>query len=419
MISRRLLLGIALGAGCCTGHALRTCFAQDDQTPPAASAAVPAAPAAAAVPSVALPPPISDTLKHSTSVAPKDPTLTAAIGAVAQAMADGSNPAGQSAARDWLVQNLVDSEGGLASQAYQYQYAAIIDEQLRRVIDHPVKGVPVLRLKIEAGLAAQEITQRTQNYALSQLVVTLAKDKSSPVALVGIQAAGQIIPILLTNPRANNYTVSLCDQIISDVKTFSDGPLAPIISNDGYVAIYGASFGHNVPLSQIVQVIIPALLDLEDARAAIYTKMKPANPLADADGLVTLLSLNFWSNNDPGALVFSPKMQVRVLQTVSNLTALTAHWAEATPLGPDRTELINALKKIGATLMTFSNPNNGAVPDQSLNNAASALGQLGPATLAEEITTAEFNLRAQLKTFAQSRDPNAVIAEPPQVASAP
>jgi len=319
----------------------------------------------------AQPPPISDSVKQANAISQsQSDDIDQAIAAVTKDLADGSNPTSQSADRDWLIDQ-VNSASGASSAAYLQTYAKSVNDHLLAMVTAPDCN---FRAALEGGLAAAKIAVASQDTELLPLASALLKSKTPAIVFVGMKVVHGLVPAILNKPVLAQADTNLLNEILTTVADNPDMPLGGAIVGQAYQAMTDAVFSdnHGAP-AQIIQVLVPLVMKLEQQRIALYQTTTPANPYADSNGLVILTSPNVWPQLQPEA----QRDAMTIAADLIEATSKRAITARATP-GQDATPLILQLRTDGIAFRIFSDPNNTTVSDPQLYAASQQLAQLSP-----------------------------------------
>jgi hypothetical protein len=363
----------------------------DTAAPDAAPAsAAPSAPASA--PPAAPLPQIPDSIKQSAIGNAEQQSIDAAVAQAAANLANGADPAGQSAARLWFAQGAVDSNGNPGSADFQQYYAQSVNNHLLAVVSAPGAN---FRAKVEAGLASQYVAQRTSSTATTPLAIKLLQDPLPGVKLIGMKAAAGLIAVMFNQSALDAQDQKLLDQVVDTAIHNPDPPLGGPITEEAYNALETPVFhavGSNAN-QLLVKYLAPTVLKLQEQRIQLYKAGTPESPQADSTGVVILLSRDIWGGLDKG-------QQQQVLQNVAELIGLTSDWAQKAKADNDQAAtlaLLAALQTDGRELRLFSDPARGVLEDQALSNSVAHLASLGSGSGTEAIETASSETVAGLK----------------------
>jgi hypothetical protein len=339
------------------------------------------------------PPPISDSDKQAASLSQSQVSeIDQAVAAVAKDLSDGSNPTSQSADRQWLIDQL-SSATGASSPVYLQAYAKSVNDHLLDMVNAPHCD---FRAALEGGMAAARIAVVSQDTELLPLATALMKSKTPAIVYIGMKVAHGLVPAILNKPALAQADTDLLNQILATVAANPDKPLGGAIAGQAYLAMTDATFGNNPGAqAQIVQVLVPLVMKLEQQRIGLYATTSPANPAVDSSGLVILISPNVWPQ--------LPAAQTRDTMTLAaNLIDATGKQAVAARAAPgqDAIPLIRQLRTDGNAFKIFCDPNQGIVNNNpQLFAAAQQLAQLGIGSSANSIGAAVADMIAAINAY--------------------
>jgi hypothetical protein len=327
--------------------------------------------------------------------------IDSAVAAVAKTIADGSDPTAQSAGRVWLVNGSFDATGNAGSAVYLHAYAQSVNNNLLAMVSAGAN----FRAKLQAGLAAQQIAEAAKGTELVPLATALLRDPAAAVGLVGMKAAGALMPAILNENQLSPDENKLLDQMLATIAAHPRPPLGGLIVEEAYNALQQPVFGQgNALAKQITPVLVPMVFKLAEQRLAAYQTAPPDNPQADSTGLVILFSRDVWLGGD-GISGLTADQQLETLRLAVEYIGATAKWAQTARTSGtiDNVPFIDALQTDGKELVLFSDPNTGVVPDQTLSTAATDLSRLGSGSGATTIAKASSDVTAALQNFTRSK----------------
>jgi len=348
---------------------------------------------AAPTPAAAPVPQISDAVKQSATLDQDDiKEIQSKVALIVQSLADGSHPNVQSADRVWLIAALSDSNGNPAGSDYLQQYATIFNQQMLAMVSAPNAN---FRAKIQAGLAAGAVAAKTGSSAVAPLAVKLLQDPSASVTLMGMKAAGGMVPGIFSGSSISPIESKLLDEIVGTVIRNPNPPLGGPIAEQAYLSlrqpVFAAINGSPSPL--VDKVLVPLVLKLVEQRIALYKAGKlPESPQADSTGVVILLSPNVWQG-------LTRDQQHEALGAAADLISYSAQARDDQANDAASTSLVQALKTDGQELRLFSDPGRGPAPDQALSDGVAHLGSLGLGSGAEAIDKASTEAVNAIKDY--------------------
>jgi len=197
------------------------------------------------------------------------------VDAVVKSLADGSNPAMQSADRLWLISGATDAGGKPASDGYLVVYAKSVNSHLVTLISDKNAN---FRAKIEAGIAAARIAAVAHNTELAPVATTLMGDTTSQaLALVGMRVAQAMVPTIMSGPQPGKTEAELLGQMLDTVHANTKPPEGGEIANGAYQALSDSVFKQpRATPANISQFLVLMVVNLEKERLEQYTAQSKA-----------------------------------------------------------------------------------------------------------------------------------------------
>jgi hypothetical protein len=334
-------------------------------TPPPAAAA-PAAPAPVASP----PAPVTIPQEAYATV------NVAAINAfvtpnVANLLNDG-DPAGQTKSRDALAQ-AVNFQGQPASPTFLLEYARAINNAFLPKLDAKAKAS--IRQRLNMGIVTARVATVAQNAGLQLTTVRLLEDAAEPVVLWGLKASTPQVPLVVTPKLPGNRMPPLVAAIVPAVVRHPSGPVV----EEAYAALGGTND---------LQVI-GELMKLWGMRLQQYQEKVPDDPAVDGKPVFSLTRAETWK-----ALTAEKGLQTKVMQNISDTTAVAAQWADQTQPGDKRDQLVKLVQQCAQGVQVIGiNTNDTKLRDaandavrldvKSLQNDRKVLPAVQPALVGE------------------------------------
>jgi hypothetical protein len=352
-------------------------------------------------PAADLPPAIPNALKQATNLTlAQHQQIDAAVAGIAKTLADPPDPTVQSVDRKWLADQVLDAAGAAASADFLHAYAKSVNDHLLPIASAPSAN---FRAKLEAGLAAAKITHSAGSADLAPLATALLRDPSPAIALAGMKAAAELIPVVISHPIGAPET-QLLNQVVATIGANPAPPLGGPIVDTAYHALFQPILAKNAGNARnIANVLVPLLLTLEHQRLALFKgTTPPESPQSDSTGLFIFFDRDVWLGGG-GIPQMSSSTRKEVLNLTADLIELSAKWAK-TPgaTKADFSPFLDGLKTDGSELKIFANPNNGVLQDPDLIAAALKLAAVYPQVGPSSIGTSADDTAAVLQRLATS-----------------
>jgi hypothetical protein len=334
------------------------------------------------------------------------------VAAIANEMASTTDPVIQTNDQKWFDKPMA---AGTATQQFLDAYAKSVNDHLLALVKAPTSK---FRAKLEAGMAAAQVAQDARDIQLLPTVAALMDDPSTAVALVGLKAAGNIMPYVLAQAPAQAQ--ALLNEVVKTVQTHPDPPLGGAIVDEAYTGLLQPLVFGGGPVkagpAQVEQFVVPTVFSLEKIRLDIYKNQIPANPFADTVGVVILLTPSVFTNANGGGL--TPKEQIAALQMTSDLTSVLTQWAALVrgnqAMAGQSEPLIGAVREIGHAIDLFSDTNDGIAADPGINAAAQIMKNVGAGTGPNAIRSAGTGMTTATTQYVQ-HSLNGSIDAPPTI----
>lgn len=321
--------------------------------PPAGGAAAPAA-KPAAPPS----PPAPVTIPPAVYTSPTPAPISAFITPNVANLMNDADPVGQAKSRDNLTAAVFTS-GAPASPAFLLAYAQALDAAVAPNLA-PAKKT-TLRQRLNLAIVVAKVATTAQNGALAPSTTLLLNDPAEPVVLWGLKAATPQVRQVLTVKIGKK----LPPMVAAIVPAALKHPSGPIIE-EAYTALWSTD-----------QDVIAELMQLWGFRLAQYQQQAPDElfyPVADGKPVFWLTTAGIWKT-------LAPPMQVKVMQNICDQASVAAQWADQTPPGDKRDQLIRVVQQCaGGASVVGTNIGNQALVTAAAQAAHIRVEQLPPNT---------------------------------------
>jgi len=292
-----------------------------------------------------------------------------------------SSPDQLKGARSWLVARSEDANTQADPTAYKAAYSAALSDTLLSQL--PSANAPA---RLNLALVVDSVADRTHSHQLAPAITALLGDQSDAVVLVGVEAAGDIIPDALSNDAASTNTAALMKALVSAVANHSTPPLGgwiakqaiddldPIVDQTGQL---GSLAGNALSL------LADTMMDLEQTRIDLYKDAIPESPRADDGSSLLLLENKYYSQ-------LTPKEQTRAIQEASDLIGCIGGRIGSGGIN-ENIDMVNALKREASQLGTLAQA--AGFSNSSLTQAVSGIQVLNgtsPATAVQSACQAIF-----------------------------
>lgn len=329
LMNRFACLAVGLVAlGTSFGTFEQAAVAQPTSTPPS-NGSTSGAPAASAVP--AAPMPVASSVRSSDKPEEARAQIDAYIAGHLARLLSGDARAVRDS-REALVGEVLPPPPTVTS-AYKDVYA---ESLAKAVAGHLKEANPQTRLQIAiiVGRAAQSV----DNDKLKGAVEALIADPNLGVELWGLKAARGIIAQQVLTPAVLQNSTTLTAVVNAAMKNPADGNIA----REAYEALQISRADQVVKLKGAIPVLAPRVLDLLDARSALYAKGIPEQADADREA-GTFFALHAF----PG---LTQEQKVKVVQDLCDQLLLTAQYSVNTPSGPQQKAITDLTRSAGGSL---------------------------------------------------------------------
>jgi len=257
-----------------------------------------------------------------------------------------NNPADQQAGRDQIINT---AKNQTASDSFLDTLASTLNDELMAQ-----KGNGDLRCRLNIAITVANVAARASarvpNTKLAPITEVLLKDKSQPVCLWGIKAAGAIIPSMLINGQSPKTMAQL---VIDATKEHSDCVECGAVIEEAYNALtLGSGTTPKTITAAGLRNLIPYTLQLMALRVSQYQSSQagnsnspppPPNPIADSIASNFLVKSTTWAAMDP----------VQQSNALKLMTDLVEQLAKQLPQSPAKDETAQSIKWIGAAFQVI------------------------------------------------------------------
>lgn len=254
----------------------------------------------------------------------------------------------QQQAREALIAEVYQSTAPNAlrlGRGFLDAYAEVLNSALLPMVK---SQSPQQRLNV--AIVVAKVAQRSNNFRLMPVTVELLKDPNEAIVLWGVRAAGHIFPSLFANNVAATNN-PLMPAFMDAVKKYVRSPAvmatayeALTVRDRGDTAVQPANW------DAVVSPLAAAMLEVVEARLALYREGIPPAPATERDATFFLTLDKVWNAKHPNASAY----QLRTVQAISDLIGF-ARQRLATASPTERIELVQHLiPKAAAALWVVS-----------------------------------------------------------------
>lgn len=282
---------------------------------------------------------IPPAVKSAAAITQPDQTAIKQFVQAQVAKLTAKDPTRQAEGRDALCNAL--SGDPVPSAAFNDAYAQAVSDGLM-----PLMNDPSIRVRLNAGIIAARVADRTNTIRLKDLAVKLVADKADPVALWGVKAHKALILVQLRiQPKAD-------DPLIKGLVPSLKGRLVAEISQSAYDALGLDIVQQRKKLTpEMIKAVIPAMQDLLAARIALYQTGMPDVPIVDTLGTTFLVDRDVWNAQ-------LPEQRTRSVQLIVDLLAMGGARAASLEKGDHKDEILKALQYVASAVRVIADTNN-------------------------------------------------------------
>jgi hypothetical protein len=252
--------------------------------------------------------------------------------------------------------------GSPAPPTFQLPYAQALNAALVAQLG-PAKKAS-LRKRLNAAIVAAKVSAVGQTAGLQQVTILLMSDPAEPVLMWALKAAQPQVPQVLA-VKVGNAAPALVAAIAPAVFKHPSGP----IFEEAYKAL-------NVNDAAVKD----ELLKLWGNRLAQYQGKEPPDD-ADVDRfpVSTLTTTEMWKT-----VLTTPMAQADVMQMISDQLAVASQWADATPAGEKKDQLVLLVQRCaGGVYVVGGHQNMTPLRDSATNGS-----QINPKNVPANFKTA-------------------------------
>jgi hypothetical protein len=303
-------------------------------------------------------------------------------------MNDADTPA-QTNARNNLSAATVTS-GAPASPTFLFEYGKALNDAFVPKLEP--KANATLRQRLNIAIVTAKVAYVADNVTLQATTIKLINDPAEPVVLWGLKAAQKQVPLILKvkTPGAKGAPPMLA-AIAPAVFKHPSGP----VFAEAYLA-----------LTAVDPLVYDELIKLWGNRLSQYQgKDAPDDPEVDGRPVFTLSYSEMWKS-----VLNTPAAQTKVMQMISDQTAVAAQWADKTPAGDKHDQLVKLVVQCAAACSVIGkNTKNTA-----LEQAATGPSNLNVATMGAGVNmqTIVNPIVAAIKTAFPGVQPPPVVGQP-------
>ncbi len=278
-----------------------------------------------------------------------------------------NNYADQQVAREQLITMAKRSE---ASDSFLDALASSLNDEL---MSAKAGGKADLRCRLNVAIAvanvAAKASARVPNTQLEPITEELLKDKSQPVVLWAVKAAGAIIPSMLISGQSPKQLAQL---VIDAVRQHSDCLECGAVVEEGYNSLtLNGPNAVRVP-SAGLKNLIPFTIQLLSFRISQYqaaqagnagTPPPPLNPTADSIATNFFVKDATWSAMDDAQRSNTLKLMVDLVEQL----------VKQLPQAPAKDETIETIRRIGGGFSVVGQ----SIRNKPLDDAGAALNKIG------------------------------------------
>jgi hypothetical protein len=253
--------------------------------------------------------------------------------------------------------------GGNATPSFLQAYAASLNANIQ-----PLANAKDLITRLNAAIVVAHVAEKAKNTELAPAAAKFMNDPQDSVALWGVKAAKQIIPVIL---NANGAQDPLTPNLLNAVKkNWFSGAIA-------YEAYDALRLNTNAPGAgpagpgappagpAAIKAAVPPMLALMAFRADLYAKGVPPNPMAETIAFEFLTRSKVWPN-------LTAVQQGQVLQQIANIVSAAGQHANV--VGPEAiAPLATMLQTAGSGIQVIGQ----ATADTATTEAGKPLRNLG------------------------------------------
>ncbi len=246
---------------------------------------------------------------------------------------DDSDPAGQTVARDALTKACYTGNT-IAPPTFLFEYGNIIN----RLATARLANKATLRERLNIAIVTARVAAAAQNSTLAPTALLLVNDPAEPVVIWGLKAAQAIVPEAVKIKLAGGPALHpLVAAIAPAVLKHPSGP----VFEEAYNAL-GSVAEKDVPPAARAAVL-GELVSLWDNRLQQYRKDIPEDPAVDGRAVYFMTLAETWKT-----VVAAPKMQLQIMQMISDQISMAAQYADGLPVVPEKREQRDQLVKLAA-----------------------------------------------------------------------
>jgi hypothetical protein len=266
-------------------------------------------------------------------------------------LTNDARPDWQSKARENLSAATMQA-GAPAAPAFMFAYGKSLNNAMLPKLAAAVK--PTLRQRLNIAIVTAKVATAANNATLQEVTIRLINDPAEPVLLWALKAAQPQVPQVL-GVKVGNAAPPLVAAIAPAVFKHPSGP----VFDEAYKAL------------NVVDVTTKTeLLKLWGNRLQQYQgSSPPEDPDVDGKPVLTLSSAAMWSN-----VLNNPKAQADVMQMISDQLSVAAQWADQTPPGEVRDQLLTTVQLAASGVVVIGKNQN--IP--ALMQAATSGSQIDP-----------------------------------------
>lgn len=282
-------------------------------------------------------------------------------------LVNAKTPAERDNARDGLINAVIGAD---VSIAYVDAYAQALNDALL-----PLADDKSMQTRMNVGIIAGRVAERTQSLRLKPVVLKLLNDKSDPVVLWGAKAAK---PLLIAQMRLQvNANEPLLTALVPAVQDNLAGPVALA----AYDALRLNLMSDRDAVSEpMLQAVVPHIQKLLAARVKLYAEGMPDTPVNDTLATGFLVDTKVWKAQKPEQHTATVQLIVDLLAQGSRRAASFTEKSEQ----PQREAVVQTLKLVGSAVRVIAE----ATGKATMGNAANAVMKLDASNDGAAITQA-------------------------------
>jgi hypothetical protein len=222
--------------------------------------------------------------------------------------------------------------------AFLDTYAQEINKQLAPLVTNED-----VRIRLNAAIVVARVAEKVENARLIPIIETLLNDKTDAVLIWGVRASGYVLPPLLEAGVPQQQ-----QKLIGEIKGCAKNPTLIALVYEALTLNYPTLKAAPANLPKSVQLVVPAIMELMQARAeALRTGTDPKEPAADVAPILFLVDGRIWKVCAPDKQLASQQLQI--VQVIVNLLTYAGHRV-VMPGVADSDQLTILVRKAGRSL---------------------------------------------------------------------